>query len=198
LAAPAHTQPSPTPTPTPPPGATGQCNDGTYCYSQDRSRACLHHGGVKQWFGSAAGKSNIRPGVDTILLGEGTERAYDLVRQNIALIVDTPADVDAIPDKIGDARSARDQSQVQIALVRQAKDAPARGNLHRMRALLEKSIGARGSGRTAAVEAMPGRGSLSGGDWVMLGLSILVGGGHRRRCGASPTSSAVSRPTPAR
>lgn len=106
---------------------------------------------------------------------EGTERAYDLVRQAIALIVDTPADVDAITDKIGDALSAKDQSQVQIALVQRAKDALARGNLHRARALLEKSIGARGGGRTAAVEAMPGRGSLSGGDWVMLGLSVLVG-----------------------
>ncbi len=106
---------------------------------------------------------------------EGTERPYDLVRQAIALIVNTPADVDAITDKIGDALSAKDQSQVQIALVQRANDALARGNLHRARALLEKSIGARGSGRTAAVEAMPGRGSLNGGDWVMLGLSVLVG-----------------------
>ena len=103
------------------------------------------------------------------------DRAYDLVRQAIALIVNTPADVDAITDKIDEALSAKDQSQVQIPLVQQAKDALARGNLHRVRALLEKSIGARGSGRIAAVEAMPGRGSLSGGDWVMLGLSVLVG-----------------------
>ena len=83
--------------------------------------------------------------------------------------------MDAITEKIGDALSAKDQSQVQIALVQRAKDALARGNLHRARALLKKSIGARGSGRTAAVQAMPGRGSLSGGDWVMLGLSVLVG-----------------------
>ena len=106
---------------------------------------------------------------------ENGDRAYDLVRQAIALIVNTPADVDAISDKIDAALSAKDQSQVQIPLVQQAKDALARGNLHRVRALLEKSIGARGSGRIAAVEAMPGRGSLSGGDWVMLGLSVLVG-----------------------
>ena len=92
LAAPAHAQPSPTPTPTPPPGATGVCNDGTYCYNQDRSRACLHHGGVRQWFGSAAGQSNIGPGIDIILPGEGTERTYEVVRQAIALIVDSPAD----------------------------------------------------------------------------------------------------------
>ncbi len=53
LAAPAYAQPSPTPTP--PPGATGLCNDGTYCYSHDRSHACLRHGGVQQWFDTASG-----------------------------------------------------------------------------------------------------------------------------------------------
>ena len=78
-------------------------------------------------------------------------------------------------DKIDAALSAKDRSQVQIPLVQQAKDALARGNLHRVRALLEKSIGMRGGGRIAAVEPMPGRGRLSGGDWVMLGLSVVVG-----------------------
>ena len=133
LAAPAHAQPTPTPSPTPPPGATGVCNDGTYCYNHDRSRACLRRGGVRQWFGSAAGQSNIGPDMDIILPDEGTERAYDLVRQAIALIVDTPADVDAITDK-SDALSAKDQSQVQIALVQRAKDALARGNLQELEA----------------------------------------------------------------
>jgi hypothetical protein len=33
----------------PPPGATAQCNDGTYSYSQHRSGTCSHHGGVKRW-----------------------------------------------------------------------------------------------------------------------------------------------------
>lgn len=51
LAAPVHAQPSPTPVPTPPPGATGLCNDGTYCHNQDRNSACSRHGGVKEWFG---------------------------------------------------------------------------------------------------------------------------------------------------
>ncbi|ATY16738.1 DUF3761 domain-containing protein [Amycolatopsis sp. AA4] len=32
-----------------PSGATAQCNDGTYSYSQHRSGTCSHHGGVKQW-----------------------------------------------------------------------------------------------------------------------------------------------------
>lgn len=128
---------------------------------------------------------------------ENGDRAYDLVRQAIALIVNTPADVDAISDKIDAALSAKDQSQVQIPLVQQAKDALARGNLHRVRALLEKSIGARGSGRIAAVEAMPGRGSLSGGDWVMLGLSVFVGVvGIVAAAVLRPRHPAASRPNP--
>lgn len=32
-----------------PAGATAQCNDGTYSYSQHRSGTCSHHGGVAQW-----------------------------------------------------------------------------------------------------------------------------------------------------
>ncbi|MGW4401608.1 DUF3761 domain-containing protein [Amycolatopsis nivea] len=32
-----------------PSGATAQCDDGTYSYSQHRSGTCSHHGGVKQW-----------------------------------------------------------------------------------------------------------------------------------------------------
>ncbi|WP_442893084.1 DUF3761 domain-containing protein [Amycolatopsis sp. VC5-11] len=30
-------------------GATAQCNDGTYSYSQHRSSTCSDHGGVEQW-----------------------------------------------------------------------------------------------------------------------------------------------------
>ena len=32
-----------------PQGATAQCKDGTYSYSQSRSGTCSHHGGVAQW-----------------------------------------------------------------------------------------------------------------------------------------------------
>ncbi len=66
LAAPVHADPSPTPTPTPPPGATGLCNDGTYCYNRDRNRACWNHGGVQQWFGSTSGQSNVGPVIDIV------------------------------------------------------------------------------------------------------------------------------------
>lgn len=32
-----------------PSGATAQCNDGTYSYSQHHSGTCSHHGGVARW-----------------------------------------------------------------------------------------------------------------------------------------------------
>ena len=33
----------------PPPGATAQCNDGSYSFSQHRRGTCSHHSGVKRW-----------------------------------------------------------------------------------------------------------------------------------------------------
>ncbi len=30
-------------------GATAQCRDGTYSYSQSASGTCSHHGGVRTW-----------------------------------------------------------------------------------------------------------------------------------------------------
>jgi hypothetical protein len=35
--------------PAPPAGATAECKDGTYSFSQTRSGTCSHHGGVKRW-----------------------------------------------------------------------------------------------------------------------------------------------------
>jgi Rieske Fe-S protein len=32
-----------------PAGASAQCRDGTYSFSQHRSGTCSHHGGVMQW-----------------------------------------------------------------------------------------------------------------------------------------------------
>lgn len=32
-----------------PEGATAQCEDGTYSFSQHRSGTCSHHGGVSRW-----------------------------------------------------------------------------------------------------------------------------------------------------
>jgi hypothetical protein len=39
----------PVPADSPPAGATAQCNDGTYSFSQHRSGTCSHHGGVRRW-----------------------------------------------------------------------------------------------------------------------------------------------------
>ncbi|MGH8258105.1 MAG: DUF3761 domain-containing protein [Steroidobacteraceae bacterium] len=33
----------------PPPGATAECRDGTYSFSQHRRGTCSHHGGVANW-----------------------------------------------------------------------------------------------------------------------------------------------------
>jgi hypothetical protein len=35
--------------PTAPAGATAECVDGTYSFSQSRSGTCSHHGGVAKW-----------------------------------------------------------------------------------------------------------------------------------------------------
>jgi hypothetical protein len=67
-----------------PPGATAQCRDGTYSFSQHHSGTCSHHGGVAVWLGSsapAAGTPGVQPssssaeGVDvgrTVLLAPRT------------------------------------------------------------------------------------------------------------------------------
>ncbi len=35
--------------PTAPAGATAECSDGTYSFSESRSGTCSHHGGVARW-----------------------------------------------------------------------------------------------------------------------------------------------------
>ncbi len=154
---------------------------------------------MRHRFGSAAAIAVLLwalvPGVAWAHGGEGTDRAYDLVRQAIALIVNTPDDMDTITDKIKDAIDAPDPSDVQIPLVQQAKDTLDGGDLHQTRALLEKSIGARvhtdaaepvamglpapatgaDTGTVAATDALPGRDGFTGVDWVMLSLSLVFG-----------------------
>lgn len=45
----------------PPTGATAQCRDGTYSYSQHRSGTCSHHGGVAKWLGGAVASGASAP-----------------------------------------------------------------------------------------------------------------------------------------
>ena len=73
--------------------------------------------------------------------GESTV-ASELVRQAIALIVNTPDNMEAVEEKIGDALEVDDQEGVDLALVRRAAESLEGGDLHKTRVLLERSIGA--------------------------------------------------------
>ncbi len=42
--------PSPYEAPPIPAGASAQCRDGTYSFSQNRRGTCSHHGGVAEWY----------------------------------------------------------------------------------------------------------------------------------------------------
>jgi len=136
--------------------------------------------------------------------GESDEASV-LVRQGIALIVNTPDDMEGIEDKIKDAQEVQNKEGVKIELVEQAGEAFEQGDLHRTRSLLEQSIGARphlggsdippiretsnlGSGVLATGEQTgtnvaidplePDRG-LDGGAWALLAASlglVLLGG----------------------
>lgn len=44
-----NTVPDPVSAAAPPAGATAQCNDGTYSFSQHHSGTCSSHGGVSRW-----------------------------------------------------------------------------------------------------------------------------------------------------
>jgi hypothetical protein len=136
------------------------------------------------------------------------DKAYTLVREAIALMVNKPSAHDAILDKINDALQAKDKSNVDMPLVAQAKDAFLAGDGHKAQALLEQSIGAQvhtstaepmpintpppspgassepmppmaeaSASPAAAMADLPGRGSLGGGDWVLIVVSLLVGVG---------------------
>lgn len=61
----------------PPPGATAQCRDGTYSFSQHHSGTCSHHGGVARWLDGSS-STHLRPAVAegrTVLLGTHTRSA---------------------------------------------------------------------------------------------------------------------------
>jgi len=46
----------------PPPGATAQCRDGTYSYSQHHSGTCSYHGGVAVWLDGSSSSSGSPTG----------------------------------------------------------------------------------------------------------------------------------------
>jgi len=73
--------------------------------------------------------------------GESDESAQ-LVRQAIALIVNTPGDMEGIEEKIVDASEAPKKDGVALDLVEEAAALFPTEDLHEVRALLERSIGA--------------------------------------------------------
>jgi len=127
-----------------------------------------------------------------------SDQASVLVRQGIALIVNTPDDMEAIEDKIKDAQEVQNKEGVKIELVEQAGEAFEQGDMHQTRSLLEQSIGARPhlgggdvppvretssletgtlatgeqTGTNVAIDPLePDRG-LDGGAWAMLAVSL--------------------------
>ena len=135
--------------------------------------------------------------------GESDESAQ-LVRQAIALIVNTPAATGRIKEKVDDALQAPKQAGVDLALVKQAAALFPTRNMHQVRALLERSIGAqphrgdqdplppgqtRGTpgmalatgaqtGTDVAVDPLAPDRRLSSADWLgLVALAALAGAG---------------------
>jgi hypothetical protein len=134
--------------------------------------------------------------------GEETARASESIRQAIAYIVNDPENMDAIVDKVEDSLRADDTSAVKLELVRRAQSALERDEMMRARRLLERAIGARSdmagtdvrpvlqvppgssttplavgseTGTSVVTDEMPGRGSLTGADIVLLGFAGVLG-----------------------
>ena len=135
--------------------------------------------------------------------GESDESAQ-LVREAIALIVNTPGDMEGIEEKIVDALEAPKQQGVDLDLVEEAAALFPTDDMHGVRALLERSIGAqphrggldplpigetRGTpgmamatgaetGTDVAIDPLDPDRALSGGDWLALvGLAALSAAG---------------------
>jgi hypothetical protein len=132
--------------------------------------------------------------------GESDESAQ-LVREAVALIVNTPGDMEGIEERIVDAEKAPKQEGVDLAFVRQAMAALKRENVHRARLLLERSIGAgphlgnrdplpigemRGSpgrpmamgaesGTDVAIDALAADRNRTVGDWLALVALVALG-----------------------
>lgn len=134
--------------------------------------------------------------------GDESDEAGVLVRQAIALIVNTPDDTMAIEDKITDATEAKDQEGVDVAIVRRAGEALGAHDMHRARALLEVSIGARAHLSNALprdvreAPAKPGTGTaglhLATGDDPGGGLADDPLVAHRRFDGRATATLALS------
>jgi hypothetical protein len=73
--------------------------------------------------------------------GEANVSASELVLTALAILEVHPAPAAAVEDKIADAQDAKDQSGVDLAVVKQAGEALDRGDVAQTKALLERSVG---------------------------------------------------------
>lgn len=154
----------------------------------------------------------------------GAEEGYVFVQQALGHLAHDqgPTGVAAAKAKIQETLSAKDQEGVNVALVRQAQTSLAAGRTAAAQQSLQKSIAdavsalkpAKGeeTGTTIVGEPLPGRGSLTGADWMLAVVSLLLLGAGvgfalrfrpaenlaqlRRRLTATPATGAVPTPGP--
>ena len=121
-----------------------------------------------------------------------TDVGYLLVQQALGHLAHDTNDtgIDLALEKVDDALNTKDQEGVDVAELRQARAALEAGDVPQGRAQLTESISAalsqlppatgEGTGTTTVPSALPGRGTLSGSDWMLLVVSVLLlglGGG---------------------
>ncbi len=117
-----------------------------------------------------------------------TEEGYLLVQQALGHLAHDsgPEGVELALEKVGDAQESEDQDGVDVALLEQGGLALEAAEVEQGRALLQESITeavadlplATGyeTGTGVVAPELPGRDALQAGDWVVLVLSVLVGG----------------------
>jgi len=117
--------------------------------------------------------------------GETTE-GYLLVQQALGHLAHdtTSGGIAFAMEKTDDALSTEDQEGVDVAELQEAMAALEAGQAEQGRALLQRSISGAISqlepatgeetGTTVVLSPLPGRGSLTGGEWAFLAISLLL------------------------
>lgn len=117
--------------------------------------------------------------------GETTE-GYLLVQQALGHLANDTTDygIALAMEKIDDALNTADQEGVDVAELEQARAALEAGQVQEGRDLLQQSISAaisqlarptgEDTGTTVVLNPLPGRGSLNGGDWGFLLVSVVL------------------------
>jgi hypothetical protein len=115
-----------------------------------------------------------------------TQEAYVLVQQALAHLAHDagPEGIDLAMEKVNDALETEDQEGVDVAGVEQGMHALEAGDVDQARTLLQNSIADAVAGRPLATgyetgtslvpPKLPGRGPLTGSDWLVLGISVGV------------------------